>query len=71
MKIRYRKKNVPEFFEDLDVGDVFSIQESIYIKINLEWEVYNSFNVKKNAVEIIDDDQKIKPLKAELVYEEI
>lgn len=60
MKIRYRKKNVPEFFEDLDIGDVFSIQESIYIKIDYECETYNSFNINKNSLEIIDDEQKIK-----------
>lgn len=71
MKIRYRKKNNPEFFEDINLGDVFGIQGDIFIKIDFNKKDYNSFNVNKNSLEFIEENQPIKIYNAELVFEDV
>ena len=71
MKIRYRKKNVPEFFEDLKVGDVFGIQGDIFIKITFNKPDYNSFNINNNSLDYIKENQPIKIYNAELVFEDV
>lgn len=73
LEIKIEEKNKDIAFEDIDVGQVFMDQDSVFIKIKSEDSV-SPFNKKWNAVNLnssklseFKEDYKIKPVDGKLI----
>jgi hypothetical protein len=70
MVINFKKKET-KLLEELDTGEVFKYENSVYIKTNDDWDGYSFVvvNLATGQAEDMSDDTEVEPVNAVLEIE--